>query len=362
MSPPDRSSVVVIGGTGATGREIVAALEEAAPGTRVAIASRRAGQSAGGRETFRLDVESPDRVSLARLAEFDLAVIALGPFHAIGPAAHLACLKAGTDALDIIDCPRTAKAVLALRGEAVDGGVRLLTGMGLNPGLSTLLLDRLLGVDPPPHVRVRLFAGGDEPAGRAATSMMIEQFRDEVEVLDSGRITSVPAADDGDDSLYRFPGDREAVLALPCTSAEPVLLADRSAPEHLPGRVDYRIHFQGLTRGVARVLRRSSRWRGARVDNMLAQLFLLLHGLARRNPVNRSSSVLSVDAGPHGRISAGGQTTFGLTARFAAAISALLLQGGLRCGPGVHAMSDDVADPEELSRMLTRLGVRIGHG
>lgn len=363
MSPPDRPSVVVIGGTGATGREIVAALEEAIPGAGIAVASRRAGEAAGDRETFRLDVSSPDEESLARLAEFDLAVIALGPFHAIGPAAHVACLKAGTDALDIIDCPRTAEAVLALRRDAADGGVRLLTGMGLNPGLSTLLLDRLLGAGaPPPHVRVRLFAGGNEPAGRAATSMMIEQFRDEVEILESGRITAIPASDDGDDSLYCFPDDLEPVLALPCASAEPVLLIDRRIPERLPGRVDYRIHFQGLTRGVARLLRQSRRWRGSRVDTVLARLFLLLHELARRNPVNRSSSVLSVDAGPHGRVSASGQTTFGLTARFAAAISALRLQGGLRCGPGVHAMSDEVADPEELCRMLARLGVRIGHG
>lgn len=356
--PPEAPAIVVIGGTGATGREIVAALGRTMPGARIAVAARR---PVAGMATVILDVEAPSAEAVRQLRGFDLAVLALGPFHAVRDKAHRLCIDLGLDCLDVLDCPATARDVLALAGAARGQGVRVLTGMGLNPGLSTLLLDLLLGCgfQPPQRMRVRLFAGGDEPAGYAATRMMLHQFGPTVEGFRQGRAVDVAATDDGDDASYRFPGLDGPVAAIHCTSAEPAMLAAARDADDMPEQIDYRIHFQGMTPGVARVLRRSSGWRGERTTAVMAHVFLKLHGLSRRRAGNRSSSIMVVDDG-RCRTWADGRSVFGLTAGFAAVVAAHAVANRERIAPGVHPMSPALMPSAEVCAALGGLGIRIG--
>lgn len=356
--PPEEPAIVVIGGTGATGREIVAALGRTLPAARIAVAARR---PVAGMPTVILDVEAPSAEAMQQLRGFDLAVLALGPFHAVRDRAHRLCIEAGLDCVDVLDCPATARDVLALGGAAHGQGVRVLTGMGLNPGLSTLLLDLLLGCgfQPPQRIRVRLFAGGDEPAGYAATRMMLHQFQPMVEGFCQGRAVDVAAVDEGDEATYRFPGLDAPVAAIHCTSAEPALLAAGRHADDLPEEIDYRIHFQGMTTGVARALRRSSRWRGERTTAAMAHVFLTLHGLSRRRAGNRSSSIMVVDDG-RCRTWADGRSVFGMTAGFAAMMAAHAIGQRESIEPGVHTMSPALMPPADACAALGGLGIRIG--
>src|SRR5437762_1935113 len=101
--PPAR--IVVIGGSGETGRRILRMLRARHPTLILTSASRRA---ATGDHLppdvphIAFDMRDSDS-AIAVLRQFDLAILALGPMNAFAATPHAQCLQAGIDCIDIND-------------------------------------------------------------------------------------------------------------------------------------------------------------------------------------------------------------------------------------------------------------------
>ena len=89
-----------------------------------------------------IDAES-ERSLRERMREADLVIGCLGPFHRYEGNVVRAAIAAGRDYLSLCDDPDAAEEAYSLDQEARRGGVRILCGCGLTPGLSNLLACRL---------------------------------------------------------------------------------------------------------------------------------------------------------------------------------------------------------------------------
>ncbi|MDR3043309.1 MAG: hypothetical protein LBU75_03480 [Desulfovibrio sp.] len=321
------------------GRWVAASVSATAGSARSAGSAESAG-SAGAGEAGEAGADDDGLVAL--LSAYDFVVLALGPFAMLRTAAHAACIRAGVDCLDINDDPAVAREIMELHEAAGAEGVRVLTGMGVNPGLSTALLYLLAGQ----HGRfaeahVRLFAGGNEGAGRASTWTMLHGLSPRVCELRGGFEAWVPADDAGPMRDDVFPGVGDCVPAIHCFSAEAALL-ELSAARGLPlpaDSVTYRMHFQGMPRRMAGVLRRFSAWDHPRAA-ALTGLFHAMHRMGSTAVRNLARSTLAVRCrGGQGAYTAfaTGETTFGLTAAYAAATAYRHLRAPDALPPGVHA-------------------------
>lgn len=350
--------ILVLGGCGGTGGRIVANLLRLMPGATVDAGGRRPPRHGGAHApagegrwvaatvtaTGRSGEAGVDDDGLvALLSAYDLVVLALGPFATLRTAAHAACIRAGVDCVDINDDPAVAREIMGLHETAGAAGVRVLTGMGVNPGLSTALLYLLAeeyGRFAEAHVR--LFAGGNEGAGRASTWTMLHGLAPRVCELRGGFEIWVPADDAGPMRDDVFPGVGVCVPAIHCFSAEAALL-ELSAARGLPlpaDSVTYRMHFQGMPRRMAGVLRRFSATDHPRAAAALTGLFHAMHGMGSTAARNLARSTLAVRCrGGQGAYTtfATGETTFGLTAAYAAATAYRHLRTPDALPPGVHA-------------------------
>jgi saccharopine dehydrogenase-like NADP-dependent oxidoreductase len=229
-----------------------------------------------GVDTFEsLDVAAQENEWLPILEKQDIAVLALGPFSHLRESAHRICLKAGLHCVDINDCPQTSRLILGLDSEARRQNVAILTGMGLSPGLSTLLLTQVLRLldGAADDAAVRLFAGGDEPAGLGATRAMIDLLGPNVGEIREGKEKIVSASDAGARSTYAFPTLADVVHVVHCNSAEPPLLEASTIASALLARVDYRIHFQGMPGVIVDLFRRYAFLRSGKTADRLAAVF-----------------------------------------------------------------------------------------
>lgn len=367
--------IVVIGGAGATGAIIVAALRQAVPDATIVVASRSAWErarppDADGAILLDAACDPPQPASIAALAGFDLAVLALGPFDAVLDRAHRLCIAAGVDCLDINDSPEASRAILALDPIASSANVTVLTGMGLNPGLSTVLLDdvvaRLQHVE---RIEVRLFAGGNEPSGIAATRTMIANFRPHVLEFRDGRETSAAADDASHQKAFAYPTIPGARVSIHCSSAESTLLEARGGASPT-AHIDYRIHFQGMPPSLAGMFRRLPFLRSPRAARALARFFHTMHGRSRQHSGNLDRSVMAVravgrtrDGTAHALTAfATGATTFGMTAAFAAAVAKAHLRGETGPSRGVLAIGLRTAlSRPALIGSLRTTGIEIRH-
>jgi hypothetical protein len=85
-----------------------------------------------------LDAESERSLS-ERMAEADLVLGCLGPFHRYEGRIAKAAISAGRDYISLCDDPGAAEEAFSLDADARAKGVRALCGCGLTPGLSNLM-------------------------------------------------------------------------------------------------------------------------------------------------------------------------------------------------------------------------------
>ncbi len=141
--------VAILGAAGRVGRTVTRMLFSLGGIEKVFLADRDAealtGQSADyGRLPVSpryLDAEN-GRSLRERLAEADLVLGCLGPFHRYEARVVEAAIDARRDYISLCDDPGATAEVATLHPEAVSRGVRILVGCGMTPGLSNLLACR----------------------------------------------------------------------------------------------------------------------------------------------------------------------------------------------------------------------------
>jgi saccharopine dehydrogenase-like NADP-dependent oxidoreductase len=301
---------------------------------------------------IRVDLRAEDS-AVETLAGYDLVVLAVGPFEVLGAAPHRLCLAAGVNCVDINDSLDVAREIFELSAACEEAGVLILTGMGLSPGLTTMLLLDLLDRAPPGErrARLRVFVGGDQDAGRSAVRAMLASFTPKVPEIRAGELELV--AHDERSSEAKFVFDRDAgpvrVIHYPTPEMWTLPRSRRGASLE---RLDYRVHFEGMPTPFVSVLRHVPLLRSGLATALLSRPVNLIHDLGRRR---RSAGAVAV--AELGTATATGRagSSYEATAGFAAAIASLTLGGELDVDRGVHSLETALVDR---TRLRADLGSR----
>ena len=164
-------SIVVIGGYGAVGRAVAAALAPTLP-NRVVVAGRHGGAAwacarrlGDGVRAARVDATRPDDV--ARLV--DGAAVVVMCVEAGNAEVARVCLGRGVAVVDVSATAAVLDAVVRLGGAARAAGAAAVLSVGLAPGITNLLARRVVARLPDAeHIDVTLGLGlGDEHGGDA---------------------------------------------------------------------------------------------------------------------------------------------------------------------------------------------------
>lgn len=140
--------VVVLGGTGTIGRRVAAELVRSGVAGEVVVAGRdgrRAAEVAAllggpdaGVRAAALDALDP---ALGRaLGGYDVVCSCAGPAHDVEVPALRAAIEAGASYVSLCDDHPATEASLRLDGDAAAAGVTAITGCGLSPGITNLLV------------------------------------------------------------------------------------------------------------------------------------------------------------------------------------------------------------------------------
>jgi saccharopine dehydrogenase-like NADP-dependent oxidoreductase len=139
---------IVLGGAGRMGHVAVEGLVESGVASEILIADKTMERA----ETLAQNLSRPgvtvaarsidvnDSRALSRLLqEGDLALGAIGPFYAFEEHVVRAAIESGVDYLSICDDYEATQVVLGLDGFARERGVRIVTGLGMSPGITNML-------------------------------------------------------------------------------------------------------------------------------------------------------------------------------------------------------------------------------
>ncbi|MDR0417224.1 MAG: saccharopine dehydrogenase NADP-binding domain-containing protein [Propionibacteriaceae bacterium] len=346
--------VLVLGGTGVSGRAVVEELRAAAPDADVAYSGRRPdGRLAVPYVHF--DTAADRAANVRTLSAFDWVVMAVGPFERTRASLHGLCVEAGVNCVDINDSIDARRDIVALAGRARQAGVTMLTGCGLCPGLSTLLLAGAAGAGwalPAVAVRSTLLIGAKQEPGTASLQSMFETLGSPYRVLRGGRETRRPAAVERGSA-----GGPPYLVGYECPDLDIVAGL-------FPGLLDYdyRVCFAQLDADRVEALARARWLRRPWAARRLARLAARVGArrVAKTGAVP-DNAVLTVEAaddqGRTVRLTATGRSSYGLTAAMAVAVYTAATTGVLEPGPGVFEVRDLAAVHPWLRDALSRRGV-----
>ncbi|MFB1479869.1 saccharopine dehydrogenase family protein [Corallococcus sp. RDP092CA] len=363
-----RKRVLLVGGTGATGRRIAADLRSACPEVALCVAGRRPplpGLLPEGVTFVALDVEDPGAAART-FREHDLVVLALGPFELHGGTIHRLCIEAGTDCVDINDSFEAAERILALDALAKERGVLVATGMGLVPGLSTLLVMSALEETPPGarEVSVRLFMGAKNGGGSTSPYTLLAGFRPRTAELREGRMEQVPTQWGGPELHYDFPGFGAApTFHFSCPESLTLARAPRPRAAGLR-RVSHRYHVQFFPFLMARAFAALPLLRTRPVLQRYSRMLAGMHGVTRDRKGSLGLTSLVVDCKGEGArrrrfVSGEALSAYHLTASFAAMVVEMLLDRTLPRPTGVASFEDLYAPELPFSEYLQRRNITL---
>ncbi len=193
--------IVVLGGAGDMGAEVVRDLVRYSKATDLVIADKNvqaAEKLIKSLDTHKVRVREIDATShedLVRVMRGSSAVAgALGPFYRFERPIIEAAIDAGVNYVSICDDHDAAEAALALDEVARQRGRRILTGMGWTPGLSNLLARRAYEeLDEVEKINIYWSASAADSQGLAVILHTMHIFTGKVTSFQNGRFTSVKA-------------------------------------------------------------------------------------------------------------------------------------------------------------------------
>jgi saccharopine dehydrogenase-like NADP-dependent oxidoreductase len=341
--------ILVIGGTGAVGRLIVEDLERTLPEASLSAASRNPDVAAlpAGITQIRLDIEDADTLRTA-CKNHDLVIMAAGPFGRFGALVHRACLDAGVDCLDINDSDAAVREIAGLDAGCQRSSMRILTGIGLAPGMTTWMLRKL-------------FMGARHGGGATSPEVLLAGFRRRIPVLRDGGTQEVRTPWAAGQAAFRFPGRERSLDLLPFPSPEALTLPMHGVAAQLGIRsLDHRYHVEFLPRSLARLLAASRLTRlSACRDRLARMMYRSGQKLRHRRDASETTTLIVAPTNERerGLMVHGPISPAYLTASFAVCVALQLLQERKRIAPGVYPFERLDIDDGELERALSRRGI-----
>ena len=344
--------VILVGGHGSVGRHILKEIAGKLDHVRIDVAGRGVHKAKGipdGVGRVRLDFHD-SAAAVETLAGYDFAILTMGPFEEFKSKPHKLCIEAGIDCLDVNDSLSAAYDIFSLDSLAKERGVNVLTGMGLNPGLSTFMMHSLFKNMPRGRKCIKnwLFGGAKENNGAASVMTMLSYLGPEVNEIWKGAHRMVQANDDEKGAWCRLPLFTRASKFVHCPSVEAWTL-ERSKEIDI-GEIewcDYRVHFQGLPMWIVRAYRRYPVLRSYRNIQRLGKAMAFLHEKNKRFMRGLPYSVYGIECSCEGRCYMAyvtGYTVGRLTALLPAVFIEFYVNNKLSLSAGIHSLDGDFFD------------------
>ncbi|MGH2693600.1 MAG: saccharopine dehydrogenase family protein [Actinomycetota bacterium] len=196
--------MLLLGATGAMGRRAAAELARSDEVSFLLMAARNRGSLEGLARYFGGDgriasavLDARDEAALAdAMAAMDVSVSCAGPGYLLELPSVRAAVRAGTPYVSLCNDLPALEAVLELAEEARGAGVTVVTGCGLSPGLTNLLvrlaaesLDRVVEID------VAAAMSSTEADGAAAAQHLLRMLGEDARFYSGGRTANAPTAD-----------------------------------------------------------------------------------------------------------------------------------------------------------------------
>lgn len=343
MTKLTSKKIIVIGGTGETGKRIVKHLNHLYPDLIIASTSRSeqvANSKTPNIQNVKLNVNSSNS-AIELLKDFQLAIIALGPMDKYAALTHELCLQANIDVIDINDSLTAADAIFSLHDETKQKGRRIFTGMGFSPGISTLLLMQLADNSKQlsNHYHCRLYMGAAYGGGETSPYAMLASFKNNMVQLINGQRSEQKTPWDDDNGMFQFPSQEKPVALIPFSTPEIAgLTLDRTASVNSIKTLDSRYHIQFLSKGMAKFLAKFDL--SDKKKDYFAKKFYA-GGQSMKNKKNADPDttlwVYPDNSPEQGLLMHGVISSYDLTALMACAITQAWLEGKLRDYQGVYA-------------------------
>ncbi|KAK6164095.1 hypothetical protein DH2020_000959 [Rehmannia glutinosa] len=135
-----KSRILIVGGSGAVGRNTAAALSKLCPNLHIIIGGRNRDKGARVVETLGynsefayVDIEDVNSINAA-MTDVDLVVHAAGPFEYADCNVLEAAIRSKTAYIDVSDSERYARQAKSYKSKAMAAGVPAITNCGVGPG------------------------------------------------------------------------------------------------------------------------------------------------------------------------------------------------------------------------------------
>ena len=334
--------ILVIGGNGVTGRLIVRDLCQHLSHVQIDIGSRSRKKTPkipnyGQKILIDLNDETTAREIVKN---YDLVILSIGPFSHFGDRPQRICTEAGVDCLDINDEFSAAKEIFQLDQLARKKEVKILTGMGMCPGLTTLLLLSLLEKTPldKQSLRLRLSFAKNPEVGIAAAQTALSGFKGKMAEIDDGKLVLVEAEDSCE---YCFPHCDRPFPLVDCPSVDAWNFA--SSPQVYLSKIaklDLKIYTEGMSSEMVKTLRTANWTNNQKIIKLLSILAVFMNKISAKNSEDNLTSAVaeSGDKNELKQVYVKGLNSYEMTARFASAVTELFLREKNFIDPGVHSL------------------------
>lgn len=182
---------LVLGATGVVGRRVAAELAQTSDLERLIVTGRdgrRAERIASLLGSDRVTAEVLDATDAKRVValarEVDVVVCAAGPHYLFEIEAVRAAIDAETSYVSLCDDHSVTPRILALNDAARDAGVTVVSGCGLSPGLTNLLIAIAAHeVDEIDEIEIAIAASTVDTPGDATTLHFLAQMSEPAEAI-----------------------------------------------------------------------------------------------------------------------------------------------------------------------------------
>ncbi|AZS50302.1 hypothetical protein DM558_05715 [Entomomonas moraniae] len=336
------TKIIVIGGTGETGQRILNHLKQTYPTLSLTCASRQNTSNLSDIPFVNIDISNAQQ-SIALLKDYDLAILAIGPMERLLATPHQLCLEACIDCIDINDSATASKAILGLHETAQQKQCSIYTGMGLAPGITTLMLMQLAekkrsskGV-----YRSRLYMGAAYGGGKTSPYSMLANFSKKLTVFQEGKLQTITTPWKKAPYQFHFFGQEKPLAMLPYGTPEVISLSsERFDQATTPIRtLDSRFHIQFFPMGMAKAIAAFNP--GEKTINFLANKFYNSGQSIKNKPKADPDTYINIfpdNAPEQGLMLQGSISSYDLTALMTCAVTDCWLNNNLVEKHGVYSI------------------------
>ncbi len=357
----DLKKILVLGASGETGSRIIRYLQFLNPCISITAGGRTKKQFEDGIKFVEVDVYNEDN-SIKILKDFDLVISAIGPMELLKDTLHKIAIKAKVNLIDINDSGAALIDILKLHEEATKENVLLLSGMGLSPGITSLMLRNLTQrkLSLSGNYSSRMYMGSRYGGGKSSPYSMLSNFKKKTMALKDGKLQVIPTPWSSKTSNFTFEGHLKSIASIPYSSPEiPALASSRYDNVNYPIKnFDTRFAIQGFPPSLAKFISLINA--SGKKTEKLAKQFYQGGQKMKGTPKSDPDTIVTVypDNEPQkGLVLMGDISSYDLTAAMCAAVASVYFNDNLKEKKGVYTV--DLLSSESnkaIENELQRLG------